>query len=109
MSRRSKYNMTNAAAKRIAAALYEKGMENHYLQVGDIHAVLQQEDFYSVGEGRYRYIVDLVDYLMEEEGGRMVRWITEAFVRDYYDQRTGINQLESGLQRLGLIPYPEDD
>lgn len=108
MSNRSKYRMTDAAAKRIHDALVAKGQEKMWLSIEHIENALRAENFYGPSNS-YRYIVDLVDYLIEHQDSRLVRWIIEGYARQYYDMKGGVERLESGLQRLGIIPYPEDD
>ena len=103
---RSKYRMTDAAAKRMAAALQEAWQERQHVTIAQIQKTLRDEDFW--GANKANYIKDLVQWMIENGFENFSRMITDEFIREYYEQRDGIQQLEGGLQKLGILPYPED-
>ncbi len=102
---RAKYKMTDAAAKRIAVVLAEKGMS--FIQVRDVEQALRAEDFW--GSDKANYVKDLCQWLTENKMEHLALSISQSFIRDYYSQKEGIHDFTSGLMRLGVIPYPDDD
>ena len=103
---RSKYRMTDAAAKRMTTALHEMWDPGRHLTIEQIEKVLQDEDFW--GANRAGYIQDLVQWMIENDKPDFSRLITDRFVREYYEQREGIRDLTAGLYRLGIIKDEED-
>ena len=104
---RSKYTMTNAAAKRITVALHEVWRPGGGLHIEQIEEALRGEEFW--GPYKYNYVNDLVEWMLENDYASFSRLITQSYIREYYEQRTGMNELTAGLRRLGVIPYPSED
>jgi len=104
---RSKYRMTDAAAKRMLKRLLEIWEKQHRINISDVEMLLREEDFW--GAHKASYIGDLVQWLIEESNGSFANDIAQAFIRSHYDLREGIDSIHGGLQKVGIIPYPEDD
>lgn len=111
---RSKYTMTNAAAKRITAVLQKSFEPTMYMDIKVMEQALADEGFTSF---RSSHVRGLMDYWREciEEGDKpnfhshMMASVAERYVREYYEQRDGIDEMKGGMMRLGILPYPEDD
>jgi hypothetical protein len=99
--------MTDAAAKRMARALHEIWDPGRSLTICQIEKALKDEDFW--GTRKASYIKDLVQWMIENDRADFSRLITDVFIREFYEQREGIDDLTAGLMRLGVIPYPEED
>lgn len=104
---RSKYTMTDAAAKRITLALHEGWTPGGGVHIEMVEKALRDEEFY--GPYKYNYVNDLVEWMLENDYAPFSRLITQSYVREYYEQRTGVDELTAGLQRLGVLPYPPED
>lgn len=105
---RSKYRMTDAAAKRILKRLLEVWEENHHISIETVEGLLKEEDFSS--SWRSGYVADLVQWLIEEtSNGAFAHDIAKAYIRSHYELRAGIDNIHGGLQQVGILPYPEDD
>ena len=109
MSNRSKYRMTDAAAKRILKRLLEIWEGKHRIHISDVEMLLREEDFW--GSHKSSYIGDLVQWLIEESNGSFASDIAQAYIRSHYDLREGIDNLDRGLHQIGILEYPpeEDD
>ena len=103
---RSKYTMTDAAAKRITAALHDVFKPGGGITIEQVEEALRGEEFY--GSYKYNYVNDLVAWMQENDYVFFSQLLTRSYVREYYEHRTGVDELTAGLQRLGVIPYPED-
>lgn len=99
--------MTDAAAKRIHARLLEVWQEKHYLDIETIERLLREEDFAS--SWKYSYVSDLVQWFIENTNGSFANDIAKAYIRSHYELREGIDNIHGGLQKVGILPYPEDD
>lgn len=104
---RTKYTMTDAAAKRIRNSLFALWEHRHHLTIEQIEQALRDEDFW--GAYKYNNINDLVEWMIDNGHERFSILITKVYIREYYAQVQGITELTDGLQRLGVIPYPEDE
>lgn len=105
---RTKYKMTDAAAKRIQKRLLEVWQENHRIDISDVEMLLKEEDFW--GSYKSNYVGDLVQCLLENnDGPAFVDVIAQAYIRSHYSLREGIDNIHGGLQTVGILPYPEDD
>ena len=105
---RTKYKMTDAAAKRILNRLLEVWQERHHITIEDIEMLLKEEDFW--GSYKYNYVCDLVQCLLENnDGPAFVDVIAQAYIRSHYKLREGIDNIHGGLQEVGILPYPEDE
>ena len=104
---RNKYRMTDATAKRIAKRMLAVWEKHHRLSIADIEMLLREEDFW--GAHKSSYVSDLVEWLIEEYNGTFANDIAQAYIRSHYDLREGIDSIHGGLQKVGIIPYPEDD
>jgi hypothetical protein len=108
---RTKYKMTDAAAKRIHKRLLEIWQKGHHINISDVEMVLKEEDFW--GSYKANYVSDLVQFLLDNSDGpanaTFVDVIAQAYIRSHYILREGIDDIHGGLQTVGILPYPEDD
>ncbi len=104
---RTKYTMTDAAAKRITESLNSTWQLKHHLTIQQVEEALREEDFW--GSYKYNNINDLVEWMIDNKFEHFSILITQVYIREYYNQVQGITELTDGLQRLGVIPYPSED
>jgi hypothetical protein len=107
----TKYAFSDAAGKRISLELAETGGR---ITIETIREALDTQGFSGFTRN---HVGNLMDYWAQRiEAGDKVQWhahllrqTADRFVYEYYEQREGMEWLKGGLQRLGVIPYPEDD
>lgn len=112
---RDKYTMTDAAAKRITMALHETTqLPGIYMSIPVIEKALKHDGFSGFARqhiqalnGYWRERIEAED--KKNFHSHMMEAVSWCYVREYYEQREGIRDLTAGLQRLGVIPYPEED
>lgn len=104
---RSKYTMTDAAAKRIQKRLLEVWQDQHHINIETVEKLLREEEFSS--SWRHSYVTDLVQWLIEETKGSFATDIAKAYIYSHYELREGIDSIHGGLQKVGILPYPPED
>jgi hypothetical protein len=112
---RDKYTLTDAAAKRITMALHDAVQATGvYLNIPLIEQALRDDGFRGFTRNHIQALNGYWQERIEADDKKnfhshMMATVSYCYVREYYDQREGIRDLTAGLQRLGVIPYPEED
>jgi hypothetical protein len=110
---KTKYQMTDAAAKRITMALGSEPGDR--LNLKRVEKEIRAEGF----DTRFMcgIVIDMLRYWQSKVEDQtdlvfhsfLLMRTAEDFAREYYEQRQGITEMTDGMMRLGILPYPEDD
>ncbi len=113
MSSKTKYQLSDAAAKRITMALGSEPGDS--LTLKRVEKEILAEGF----DSRFMRgtLIDLLRYWQNQVEDQkdlvfhsfLMMRTAEDLAREYYEQRQGVREMTDGMMRLGILPYPEDD
>lgn len=108
----AKHQMTDAAAKRITEVL--GAAKGGRITIEMVHDALRAEDFSGFTRLNVQNLIgywlqEISHEHMPETHAYLIGSLADRYAFEYYEQREGIGHLKAGLERLGIIPYPEDD